>query len=459
MKKRVMSAVVASIIATGMLAGCGQTNEGVSITMGNWPTKEQASYETVQKNLEKFKSRHPEWKVETSEYVYDTSSFTTMAAGGRLPTVWAAPFTEIELISKAGYCADISENIKEMGIDKIINPELLKMVEGENGEIWGLPHDAYAQGLTINKKLFVEAGLVNDDGSIKIPQTWDEVAEYSAIIRDKTGQAGFVMPTMSNQGGWNFINIAWSYGTEFMEQDENGNWIATFDSDEFKNSLNWLYDMKWKYNALPEDAFLDHTKRMQYVGTYQAAMTIAAPVEQTLVTQYDMDKDDIVCVRIPSGPKGRYAQTGGSVEFFKANESQENINAALTWYKEGSFATEITDTVLENSENNYKAQLEQGKIVLPQDAFANFVNRENEEKLNEIRGKYVNVDYANYSDYYSFEDIILKAEEPVCCQQLYAVMDGIIQEILSNENVNIDEVVANAVNDFQNNYLDNENNQ
>lgn len=341
-------------------------------------------------------------------------------------------------------------------MDKVINPELLEIVKGENGEIWGLPHNAYAQGLTINKKLFKEAGLVNEDGTVKIPDTYDELAEFAGIIREKTGQAGFVMPTMNNQGGWNFINIAWSYGTEFMKQDENGKWIATFNSDEFKAALNWLYDMKWKYNAFPEDTFVDHNKRMQYLGTYQAAITIAGPVEQTLLTKYDMNKDDIACTRLPAGPAGRYAQTGGAIEFINADADEEDINAALTWYKEkGGFDLEVTDEMVRNTEESLKTELEKGRIILPEDAFPNFVNRAGSEKMTALREKYTNVDPADFADYYSFKDVQLRAEEPVCCQQLYAVMDGIIQEILTKQDVNIDNLVEAAVNDFQNNHLNN----
>lgn len=456
MKKKMIATIMAMAVTPGMLAGCGAEHSGVSLTIGNWPTKEQTSYETVQKNLEEFRAAHPDWKVETSAFVYDTKSFTTTAAGGRLPTTWAAPFTEIEIISDAGYCADISENIKEAGLDKIINPDLLELVMGETGEIWGLPHDAYAQGLTINKELFKEAGLVNEDGTVRIPDTYDELAEFAGIIREKTGKAGFVMPTMNNQGGWNFMNIAWSYGTEFMKQDEDGKWIATFDSDEFKAALQWLYDMKWKYNAFPEDTFIDHNKRMQYLGTYQAAMTIAGPVEQTLVTQFDMNKDDIACTRLPEGPAGRYAQTGGAVEFFNAMADKEEINAALTWYiEQGGFALEITDEQLQKREETIQANLEQGRIILPKSAFSTFVNREGEEAYTALDEQYANVDYADYADYYSFDNVTLKAEEPVCCQQLYAVMDGVIQEILTNQDADIDALAKNAAEDFQNNHLNN----
>ena len=73
-------------------------------------------------------------------------------------------------------------------------------------------------------------------------------------------------------------------------------------------------------------------------------------------------------------------------------ESQENINAALTWYKEGSFALEITPEQLEKSENSIKSSLESGRIVLPKSAFPDFVNRKGEEKLNALYEKYSNID-------------------------------------------------------------------
>ena len=454
--KKFLSGLAASAMLLSVLSGCGGATGKVSVSIGNWPSKEQSQYELYQSRLEAFKEAHPEWDVNTAEFVYDTKSFVTTAAGGRLPTTWSAPFTEIAMISEAGYCADISKNIKDAGLDKVINPELLKLVTDDKGHIWGLPHTAYAQGLTINKKLFKEAGLVNADGTVKTPKTYDELAEFAGMIRQKTGKAGFVMPTMNNQGGWNFINVAWSYGTEFMKQDENGKWKATFNSDEFKSALKWLYDMKWKYNAFPEDNFMDHGKRMQQLGTYQAAMTIAGPVEQSLVTQYDMDKADIACTRLPAGPAGRYAQTGGAVEFFDAKAGEQDINAAITWFiEQGGFATEIADEQVAKEEEDMQQNLAKGRIILPKLAFPDFVGRVGEEKLDNVRAKYSNVDIADYADYYSFEDVTLKAEEPVACQQLYAVLDGVIQEILTNKNVDIDAVAAAAEKDFQKNHLDN----
>ena len=386
----------------------------------------------------------------------NAANIAAKAAADQLPTTWATYFTEVGLISEQGYCKDISPYIKKVGLDKVLNPESLAVVTGENGEVWGIPNSAYAQGLHINKKLFREAGLVNEDGSIKVPQTWDEVAEYAGIIKEKTGVAGFAMPSINNIGGWHFMNIAWSYGTNFEEHDKDGNWKAAFDSKEFKDALEWLYDIKWNKNGLVDSAAMDIPAMQQYFGTYQAGMYISNPPVHALVTQYGMDMDDIMCVRIPAGPKGRIAQTGGGIKMFNANATDAEIEAALAWsMEEEGFSTSVTDETLKVSEENYKTSVENGSIILNRSIFPNMVNREGEEKLLALAKQYCNVDMDNYNDYLSFEDVTLRAEEPVACQQLYAVLDGIVQEILTNKNVNMDELVKTAVNDFQKNHLDN----
>lgn len=456
--KKLLSMLVAATLATAALAGCGSSKDDgkVSITIGNAPVEGQAGYERYMERMENFRTAHPDWTVESSSFTYDTKNFMAKAAADQLPTTWSTFFTEVGLISEQGYCKDISKNLKAVGLDKVLNPDSLAVVTGENGEIWGVPNNAYAQGLHINKKLFKEAGLVNDDGSIKVPQTWDEVAEFAGVIKEKTGMAGFAMPSKDNIGGWHFMNIAWSYGTEFEKQDADGKWKATFDSKEFKDALEWLYDIKWNKNGLVNSAAMDIPAMQQNFGTYQAGMFIANPPINDLITQYGMDIDDIMVVRMPAGPEGRVAQTGGGIYMFNANATDAEVEAALAWYMEQSgFSIEVTDATVDSTEKDLQSELKNGKIILNREVFPNCVNRKDEERLNEIREKYCNVDMDNYNDYLSFEDVTLRAEEPVACQQLYSVLDGVIQEILTNKDVNIDELVKTAVNDFQKNHLDN----
>ena len=74
-----------------------------------------------------------------------------------------------------------------------MSPSVLSLMSDENGHVYGVPRDAYALGLMCNVELFEEAGLVDDNGIPKFPQTWDELAKDAKIIKDKTGAAGLCL--------------------------------------------------------------------------------------------------------------------------------------------------------------------------------------------------------------------------------------------------------------------------
>lgn len=53
------------------------------------------------------------------------------------------------------------------------------------------------------------------------------------------------------------------------------------------------------------------------------------------------------------------------------------------------------------------------------------------------------------------EDI--KAEVPMNAQELYAVLDSVIQEVLTNEDADCQALLTEAAQNFQHDYLDNAN--
>ena len=59
------------------------------------------------------------------------------------------------------------------------------------------------------------------------------------------------------------------------------------------------------------------------------------------------------------------------------------------------------------------------------------------------------VDMKDYEDYLSFKDVELTPEEPACCQQLYSILDGIVQKVITDKDVDIDAVIEEAVKDFK----------
>ena len=127
--KKLLSIALASMLAIASFTGCGKKDDKVSISIGNAPVEGQSGYDNYMKRINEFKADHQDWNVESSSFTYDVKNFMVKAAANQLPTTWSTFFTEIKTISEAGYCADISKNLKETGLDKILNPEIMKVVQ------------------------------------------------------------------------------------------------------------------------------------------------------------------------------------------------------------------------------------------------------------------------------------------------------------------------------------------
>ncbi len=455
--KKIITLALAAIMMTTALAGCGGKKETgkVTITIGDWPDETQAeALEDLNKKKAEFEAMYPDIEIIPDTYKYDTKTFTMKASAGQLPTMFVTWFTEIELMIRNEYVADISKQAKEYDFKANLNPELLSILEGKNGELYGLPMTAYANGLYINKPLFKAAGLVDEKGEIKYPKTYQEMAEYAQIIKEKTGKGGYIIPTTNNCGGWHFQNIAWAFGVDFMEQREDGSWEATFNTDEGRAALQYIYDMKWKYNGFPDNTVIDQAEMQKLFAIGQGAMMIANPPVQNLFQKYDMNPEDVMVVPMPEGPAGSYSQMGGGVYMFSGAATPEQIEAALKWLTFTGYTYEFSDQSAESTKLNNKQTLENGGIVIGQDAFPVWNNEERVKKQMEVSAPYINVDMKDYENYFDFSSVTIKPEEPVCCQEMYAVLDKAIQEIMTNKNCDVNELVAKAAEDFQVNHLD-----
>ena len=91
-KKRIIAAVAAAALVLPVMSGCGKkdiTEEGKTvITVGYWPTKDDATYNSQEKIRKDFTEKYPDIVVKTDTYGYSVDSFPAKAAAGQLPTVF-----------------------------------------------------------------------------------------------------------------------------------------------------------------------------------------------------------------------------------------------------------------------------------------------------------------------------------------------------------------------------------
>ncbi|MBR5152781.1 MAG: extracellular solute-binding protein [Clostridia bacterium] len=464
MKKmiKVVALMLALVVATGMLAGCGadtsdkNENGQTVISVGNWPAKDGVSMENMLARKARYEEANPDAVIEPDTWNFDRKTFYAKAAGGQLPTVYLAGFTEMPEIIASEYSSDLSEVLKKRGFDGMFNDNILEVV-GKDGKILAFPRGAYILGLAFNTEMFDAAGLLEADGTPKQPKDWYEMVDMAVKIKEATGKSGLVLPTANRSGGWIFTSIAWSFGVDFMEKDADGKWKATFNTPEAEEALQFYKDLKWKYDVLPANTLIDGNEWYKTLGTGNAAITVTAGDYPGKVVKYGMTPNQVGMMAIPAGPKRHVTLLGGDVQAVKAEATKDQIDAAIRWIEtESSFA--LTDAYKQTIERNTATQKEQNQHVgirsmsvwSDEAPSLQWFNQHLEENIN-ANPNHVRL----YNEFVADCPIEIQPEEPVSCQELYAILDGCIQEVLTNKDADVKALLEKANSDFQNNYLNN----
>lgn len=431
-----------------------EENKPVTIKVSNWPKpNEDAKLKEYDGYMKTMSEKYPYITIAKDEWSYDVNSFLPKAASGELPTVYDTFFTETNKIINANYAADITDLVQKYGFDTALNPELLKLVM-KDGKYYGLPQGGYTIGLMYNMNLFKQAGLLDDAGVPKFPKTYEELAQTAKIIKDKTGKPGFFFSTKSNQGGWNFMNVAWAYGADF-ETQENGKWKAIFNSPEAVAAMQYVKDLKWKYNVLPDNNLLDANDLLAMFGTDQVGMSFGlSSWANILVQMTKMPKDNLAMSALPIGPTGQPATLlGGAAYMFSASSTPEQLDAAFKWLAIKGFTVDSSPEALQGLDDATKNNKEQNMIVGPHD-MASWVDGPRAKAEQDIIDKYTNVNMALFQDYMNNGTAGMRPEVPINAQELYKTLDVVIQSVLTNKNADPKALLDRAVSEFQRDYLD-----
>lgn len=253
------------------------------------------------------------------------------------------------------------------------------------------------------------------------------------------------------------MNIAWAYGTEFVAH-EGDKWVAKFSSPECEAALQFIKDLKWKYNALPENLLIDNREGYKILANEEGAMYFSDSSSGTIlynVKKLGMDASAISTGKIPAGPAGRFALMGGTMHMITADADEAVIDAAFKWLEFTGEGARITSSNLQTFENDLKNMKKQGIPIVGKTLFSIWKQGDVIEKKNDVLAHYGNLDINLFKEYTDISDVTIKPEEPVCCQELYALLDTCIQEVIQDKDADVHRLLADAAYKFQVNYLDN----
>lgn len=460
--KKLISSILLLVLLTGICTSCrndpvSKTGGKIQLSVGSWPVREGKDMESKKRCKEYFEATYPNMEIIPDTWSFDLQTFYPKAEAGLLPNVFSTYYTEISKLIDGGYAADLTDALKANGLEGKFKKKTIDVVS-RDGKIYAFPWTANLLGLAYNTELFKAAGLLGEDGTPMQPKDWYEVVEFAIKIKEKTGKPGFVFPTANNNGGWLFMVLAWSFGVDFMEQQADGKWKATFNTDEAIQALEYIKDLKWKYDVLPSNTLIDLDEYYKTYAGGNAGMLIGGGDISNKVVKYDMNPEHIGIMAMPRGPKRHVTLLGGMIDVVSSNVDKEQIDAAIKWFKVLGRGDELTDSIKEGIDNEIAAKKDRGELIGIKSMHPLIDGAESVNYRYSVIEQNANANPNHvrlYNEFVNNPNVEIQPEEPVCAQDLYGVLDNCIQEVLINKDADCAALIQKANSDFQTNYLDN----
>jgi multiple sugar transport system substrate-binding protein len=444
MKSRKVIAAGAAIVTLAALAACSSGGDSgkTELRVATFPPgADAAAYEAFAAQEAQFEEENPDIDIIGVEYEWKGPTFAVQLAAGSLPDVFTVPFTDAKTLLENGQLMDVTDEIEALGYTDKFNPIILDAVTGDDGHLYGFPRQAYAMGLHYNRDLFEAAGLDPDSP----PTTWDEVREDAAAIAEATGKAGFMEMTMNNTGGWQLVAASAARGGSIQETAADGSVTSTINNPGTVAALEFLHDLRWEDNSLGSNFLLDWGSINQEFAAGNIGMySSGSDVYTALVRDFGLDPDSYGLTVLPMEDGGQVLG-GGDIAVVSPAIDDATKAAAVTWidwYYMQKLLNE--DAAKKDAETLVASGQAVGTPVLP------VLDQETYEQGREWIAEYINVPLDQMSGFFDgiFEQTPV-GEPKSHTQEIYALLDSVVQAVLTDENADIDALLTKADEDAQ----------
>jgi ABC-type glycerol-3-phosphate transport system substrate-binding protein len=178
------------MVSSVLISACSGTTAGavgtgvVTIKYWDWWVTQGP---TIDKEIKLFEAAHPNIKIEKTTQVVDKYPDLLQLAikSGNAPDVFLAPQTPaFNQQVKLGWFLPLNKWATKEWQAKFPPGSFAEGDNVRDGKIYMAPFEGPAPWLQlyVNTKLFKEAGLVDANGQVKLPQTWDDVRTDAQII-------------------------------------------------------------------------------------------------------------------------------------------------------------------------------------------------------------------------------------------------------------------------------------
>ena len=300
-----------------------------------------------------------------------------------------------------------------------------------------MPIGAYGIGLHYNRAMFEEAGLDPDAP----PTTWDEVREAAAAISEATGQAGFAQMSQDNTGGWMLTTLSYAFGGRLQEETADGVDV-TIDNPGTIAALEFLQALRWEDNSMGSNFLLNWGTINQAFAAGQVGMYMGgSDVYNSLVTENDIDPATYGLTVIPLEGADAGVLGGGT----------DRRRAGRRLGRRARRRREVDRLLLHGQADQRGSRRRRrrstGRQRAPRSARRRCRSSAPSSSPSPMPGwpSLVNVpqeQMAPFKD--SFLDQPLIPEPPAHTQEMYAILDTVVQTVLTEEDADIAALLAQA---------------
>ncbi|MGW6278781.1 ABC transporter substrate-binding protein [Kribbella sp. NPDC055071] len=434
----------ALVVALGLTACSGSgsaksdTSTGpVTVKVARDPGLDKGAIAAFDQRVAQFEQANPGIDIVPQEYNWTATTFTAQLAGGTLPDVFTVPFTDGRGLIERKQIADISGLVTGLPYAGRFNANVAKAGQAEDGKQWAVPIAAYGQALHYNRTLFKQAGLDPDQP----PTTWDEVRADAKQIADKTGKAGYAELTTDNTGGWILTTLDYAFGgrTEKIDGDAA---TAELDTPEMTAVLQLLKDMRWSDNSMGSNFLYDWAGINQAFASGQIGMYVSGGGNYgSLVTQNALKPADYGVTVLPLMDKPDAGVLGGGTLATVSAKSNDAVKAAAVKWIDFYYLKKLTDqeAAVLDAKTTAASKQPVGAPQLPVFDRATY-----DESLRWV-ASYVNVPQAQLKPYTDkMFDQPLVTEPVRSTQEVYKLLDPVVQSVLTNKNADIADLLKKA---------------
>lgn len=234
--------VVAVLLSLALLLCCAaasaeaatpefpEWNEEITLTLWTWAP---GTAEMVAAFEEAYPNIHVETPMVGSGNDMYTKLQTVMASGSGGPDVVQIEFQSLLQFVDAGYLLDISEYGAQY--EEYVVPWIWNQCTCY-GKLYAIPQDAGPLGLFYAPELLAQCGIDT------YPETYDELKEACAIVREKMPESYLINYPVSDTSV--VMGLLWQAGWRPFHYDEAADaWEISINTEEAKNVLNFWGDM------------------------------------------------------------------------------------------------------------------------------------------------------------------------------------------------------------------------